>query len=210
MIRYLLVTARLPALLPGCLPYSLPQSTHADPRPLAVVSKGISLRGLRKLRQTLREFFGEQRYATISTDGVNTEWVKVGGCLWCRCGLACPRVTGIRASIRSGGQRFGGLPGSRLCALTCTAVRVRVRALRHVPAHARIHDACPRWSRASTSAGWRRTRLWWHVRTWACRNTSSGTNVRPCVRGGRGLRARVFAHTNYRLRVSHPVHGMAS
>ncbi len=45
-----------------------------------MVSKGITLRGLRLLRHRLQEFFGEGRYASITTAQVNTEFVQVRTC----------------------------------------------------------------------------------------------------------------------------------
>ncbi|KXZ53844.1 hypothetical protein GPECTOR_6g762 [Gonium pectorale] len=49
--------------------------TTADQDPLAAVSKGISLRGLRRLASTLRRFFGEA-WSTVSTAQVNTDFVQ--------------------------------------------------------------------------------------------------------------------------------------
>ncbi|KAG2489809.1 hypothetical protein HYH03_011758 [Edaphochlamys debaryana] len=49
-------------------------TTAADP--LAVTRKGITLRGLERVRGLLRELYGP-RYDTMSTAEVNREWVKV-------------------------------------------------------------------------------------------------------------------------------------
>ncbi|GFR51163.1 hypothetical protein Agub_g13520, partial [Astrephomene gubernaculifera] len=46
------------------------------PPHLATVTKGISLRGLRKVREALRKHFGEKRYPSVTTADVCSKWVK--------------------------------------------------------------------------------------------------------------------------------------
>ncbi|KAG2423194.1 hypothetical protein HXX76_010962 [Chlamydomonas incerta] len=46
------------------------------PAKLATVGKGVSLRGLRKVRDAIRAHFGPERYASVSTAEVCQRWVK--------------------------------------------------------------------------------------------------------------------------------------
>ncbi|GIL88536.1 hypothetical protein Vretifemale_16496, partial [Volvox reticuliferus] len=46
------------------------------PPALATVGKGVSLRGLRKVRAAIREHFGDERYSSVSTTEVCHQWVK--------------------------------------------------------------------------------------------------------------------------------------
>ncbi|KXZ44193.1 hypothetical protein GPECTOR_71g554 [Gonium pectorale] len=54
-----------------------PSPSPAPAPPPAVTRLGVTLRGLRRIRQRLREFFGEERYSKVSTSEVNAEWVQV-------------------------------------------------------------------------------------------------------------------------------------
>ncbi|KXZ55724.1 hypothetical protein GPECTOR_2g1274 [Gonium pectorale] len=53
-----------------------PDAVVIDPAPLATVSKAVSLRGLRRLRDRVRAFFGPEAYPSVSTTQVTMEWVK--------------------------------------------------------------------------------------------------------------------------------------
>ncbi|KAG2490965.1 hypothetical protein HYH03_010641 [Edaphochlamys debaryana] len=46
------------------------------PEHLATVGKGVSLRGLRRIRDMVMAHFGAERYATVTTTEVNYEWVR--------------------------------------------------------------------------------------------------------------------------------------
>ncbi|PNH00948.1 hypothetical protein TSOC_013197 [Tetrabaena socialis] len=58
-------------------PPAPPLAVHRDESPLAAVSKGITLRGLRRLKTLVQSHFGAEAYAAASTAEVNTAWVQV-------------------------------------------------------------------------------------------------------------------------------------
>ncbi|EFJ51825.1 hypothetical protein VOLCADRAFT_87388 [Volvox carteri f. nagariensis] len=66
--------------LPSVTKKKLKSVLEAEPElppALATVGKGVSLRGLRKLRAAIRKHFGDDRYSSVSTTDVCQQWVKV-------------------------------------------------------------------------------------------------------------------------------------
>ncbi|KXZ51639.1 hypothetical protein GPECTOR_12g603 [Gonium pectorale] len=87
---------------PGPAPAKM-QSTEAvvrDEDPLAAVSKGITLRGLRRLRSSIVAWFGPERYPSATTTDVVSSWVTSATAAHkCRVvemrGLVDPRDAGV-------------------------------------------------------------------------------------------------------------------
>jgi hypothetical protein len=73
-----LTAAPLCALLLPDLPSEVlpcPALPCPDEDPLAAVSKGVSLRGLRRLARHIAAWFGPERYVHATTTDVTSQWV---------------------------------------------------------------------------------------------------------------------------------------